>query len=286
MYRYKFKRVVSIGKFTLNPTIDLLQKNCFDFDHFLSPTDTRVIVQDGELLSGYMCKKHIGNAANSFIHIVVLDFGNDVVKVMMKDIQIIMKAYSVYRTCSVGIKDMRVEPKSKHKVEKNINLAVEKLEEIKTQKITKREFEQRCNKMLNDARKKACEDTFEQLDENNALKLMMTAVSKGSIVNPPQMKRCLGQQNVEGVRIPNGFIDRTTPHFKKGDLSPSAKGFIKSNYMTGLSPQEAFFHAMAGREGLSDTAVKTSEIGYLQRRLCKAMEDIGVQYDGIWFPKR
>jgi hypothetical protein len=38
--------------------------------------------------------------------------------------------------------------------------------------------------------------------------------------------------------------------------------------------QEFFFHAMGGREGLIDTAVKTSSTGYIQRRLVKAMEDL------------
>ncbi|CAA6666730.1 unnamed protein product [Spirodela intermedia] len=94
------------------------------------------------------------------------------------------------------------------------------------------------------------------------------------------MTACVGQQNVEGKRIPFGFIGRTLPHFTKDDYGPESRGFVENSYLRGLTPQEFFFHAMGGREGLIDTAVKTSETGYIQRRLVKAMEDIMVKYDG------
>ncbi len=89
----------------------------------------------------------------------------------------------------------------------------------------------------------------------------------------------VGQQNVSGKRIPYGFNDRTLPHFQKGDLGPESRGFVENSYLQGLTPQEFFFHAMGGREGLIDTAVKTSETGYIQRRLVKSMEDVMVKYD-------
>ncbi len=94
------------------------------------------------------------------------------------------------------------------------------------------------------------------------------------------MIACVGQQNVEGKRIPYGFQSRTLPHFTKDDYGPESRGFVENSYLRGLTPQEFFFHAMGGREGLIDTAVKTSETGYIQRRLVKAMEDVSVKYDG------
>ena len=90
----------------------------------------------------------------------------------------------------------------------------------------------------------------------------------------------MGQQNVEGKRIPFGFRHRTLPHFIKDDYGPESRGFVENSYLAGLTPTEFFFHAMGGREGLIDTAVKTSETGYIQRRLIKAMESLMVQYDG------
>ena len=94
------------------------------------------------------------------------------------------------------------------------------------------------------------------------------------------MSACVGQQSVEGKRIPFGFRFRTLPHFTKDDFGPESRGFVENSYLRGLTPSEFFFHAMAGREGLIDTAVKTAETGYVQRRLVKALEDIMVHYDG------
>ena len=93
-----------------------------------------------------------------------------------------------------------------------------------------------------------------------------------------QMIACVGQQNVEGKRIPFGFAGRTLPHFTKDDLGPESRGFVENSYLRGLTPQELFFHAMGGREGLIDTAVKTSSTGYIQRRLVKAMEDLTIKW--------
>ena len=109
---------------------------------------------------------------------------------------------------------------------------------------------------------------------------MVNAGSKGSDINICQIMACVGQQNVEGKRIPFGFYKRTLPHFTKDDYGPESRGFVETSYIKGLTPTEFYFHAMGGREGLIDTAVKTSETGYIQRRLIKALEDVMVKYDG------
>ena len=93
------------------------------------------------------------------------------------------------------------------------------------------------------------------------------------------MVACLGQQNVDGSRIPYGFNDRTLPHYHKFDDSAEARGFVENSFISGQTPQEFFFHAMGGREGLIDTAVKTSQTGYIQRRIIKGCEDLKVEYD-------
>lgn len=109
---------------------------------------------------------------------------------------------------------------------------------------------------------------------------MVVAGSKGSNINISQVIACVGQQNVEGKRIPFGFRKRTLPHFIKDDYGPESRGFVENSYLAGLTPSEFYFHAMGGREGLIDTAVKTAETGYIQRRLIKAMESVMVHYDG------
>jgi DNA-directed RNA polymerase II subunit RPB1 len=134
--------------------------------------------------------------------------------------------------------------------------------------------------VLNAARTSAGLSVQDSISEANNVKSMAMAGSKGNDINISQIIACVGQQNVEGKRIPYGFRRRTLPHFAKDDLGPESRGFVENSYLRGLSPQEFFFHAMGGREGLIDTACKTAQTGYLQRRLVKSMESTAVQYDG------
>jgi DNA-directed RNA polymerase III subunit RPC1 len=93
------------------------------------------------------------------------------------------------------------------------------------------------------------------------------------------MVACVGQQTFGGKRMANGFIDRTLPHFEPHSRYPAAKGFVQNSFYSGLTAPEFFFHTIGGREGLVDTAVKTAETGYMQRRLVKSLEDLVVRYD-------
>jgi DNA-directed RNA polymerase III subunit RPC1 len=93
------------------------------------------------------------------------------------------------------------------------------------------------------------------------------------------MVACVGQQIISGSRIPNGFQDRSLPHFRKKSKNPPSKGFVRNSFFSGLTPTEFLFHAISGREGLVDTAVKTAETGYMARRLMKALEDLSTHYD-------
>jgi DNA-directed RNA polymerase subunit A' len=100
------------------------------------------------------------------------------------------------------------------------------------------------------------------------------------MLNLTQMAGCVGQQAVRGERINRGYEDRTLSHYEPNDLSAEAHGFVENSYRGGLTPREFFFHAMGGREGLVDTAVRTSKSGYLQRRLINALSELEAQYDG------
>src|SRR5437667_137633 len=115
--------------------------------------------------------------------------------------------------------------------------------------------------------------------ENSAV-ITARSGARGSMLNLSQMAGSIGQQAVRGERLSRGYWNQTLPHFKKGDLGAEAKGFVKSSYKSGLHPTEYFFHAMGGREGLVDTAVRTSRSGYMQRRLINALEDLKVKEDG------
>ncbi|XP_051472737.1 DNA-directed RNA polymerase III subunit RPC1 isoform X4 [Apus apus] len=118
-----------------------------------------------------------------------------------------------------------------------------------------------------------------ELDKSNSPLIMALCGSKGSFINISQMIACVGQQAISGSRVPDGFENRSLPHFEKHSKLPAAKGFVANSFYSGLTPTEFFFHTMAGREGLVDTAVKTAETGYMQRRLVKSLEDLCSQYD-------
>ena len=128
-------------------------------------------------------------------------------------------------------------------------------------------------------RDKAGDACLKNLDRHNAPLTMAICGSKGSYINISQMIACVGQQAISGHRIPDGFENRSLPHFDKYARIPAAKGFVENSFYSGLTPTEFFFHTMGGREGLVDTAVKTAETGYMQRRLVKCLEDLCVQYD-------
>uniref|UniRef100_A0A9I9D6E9 DNA-directed RNA polymerase subunit n=1 Tax=Cucumis melo TaxID=3656 RepID=A0A9I9D6E9_CUCME len=229
----------------------------------VTPGDTFVRIEKGELLSGTLCKKALGTSTGSLIH----------------------------NAFSIGIGDTIADAATMEKINETISAAKNEVKNL-IKKAQERSlepepgrtmmdsFENKVNQVLNKARDDAGSSAQKSLSESNNLKAMVTAGSKGSFINISQMTACVGQQNVEGKRIPFGFIDRTLPHFTKDDYGPESRGFVENSYLRGLTPQEFFFHAMGGREGLIDTAVKTSETGYIQRRLVKAMEDIMVKYDG------
>ena len=140
-------------------------------------------------------------------------------------------------------------------------------------------FEKKVNSVLNKTLSETEKIGLSSLDPRNRALNMINSGSKGKATNIAQMVACLGQQNVDGNRIPYGYEGRTLPHYCKYDDSSEARGFVENSFISGQTPQEYFFHAMGGREGLIDTAVKTSETGYIQRKLIKAMEDLKVGYD-------
>ncbi|KAL5727166.1 DNA-directed RNA polymerase [Ranunculus cassubicifolius] len=258
---------------------------------FLTPGDTQVRIERGELLTGTLCKNTLGTSNGSLIHVIWEEVGPDAARKFLGHTQWLVNYWLLQNGFSIGIGDTIADAatmesinetisKAKDEVKKLIMDAHESKLEAEPGRTRMESFENKVNQVLNRARDDAGNSAQKSLCESNNLKAMVTAGSKGSFINISQMTACVGQQNVEGKRIPFGFSDRTLPHFTRDDYGPESRGFVENSYLRGLTPQEFFFHAMGGREGLIDTAVKTSETGYIQRRLVKAMEDIMVKYDG------
>ena len=250
-----------------------------------------MLIRDGWLVSGTLCKKTLGSSSGSLIHVIWEECGPDAARAFLGQTQTLVNYWLLQRGFSIGIGDTIADRNTMAKINDIISTAKENVSvligkarrhELEAQpgRTMLESFENLVNQELNKARDSAGNTAQKSLPEANNVKQMVTAGSKGSFINISQMTACVGQQNVEGKRIPYGFADRTLPHFTKNDSGPESRGFVENSYLRGLTPQEFFFHAMGGREGLIDTAVKTSETGYIQRRLVKAMEDIRVEYDG------
>ncbi|CAM0951685.1 unnamed protein product [Alopecurus aequalis] len=258
---------------------------------FNTPGDTVVRIEKGHLLSGTLCKRTLGTSTGSLVHAIWAEVGPDAASKFLSHTQWLVNYWLLQNGFSIGIGDSIVDmatmekvtdiiSKAKNGVKDLIQLSRDRKLGAEPGQTVLEAFENKANQVLNKARDDAASSAQRSLSDSNNLKTMVAAGSKGSFINIAQMTACVGQQNVEGKRIPFGFTNRTLPHFAKDDYGPESRGFVENSYILGLTPQEFFFHAMGGREGLIDTAVKTSETGYIQRRLVKAMEDIMVKYDG------
>ncbi|KAH3680951.1 hypothetical protein WICMUC_000094 [Wickerhamomyces mucosus] len=257
----------------------------------LSPNDNGMLIVDGQILFGVVDKKTVGATNGGLIHTVMREKGPRVCADLFGNIQKVVNFWLLHNGFSIGIGDTIADTTTMKEITEAISVAKEKVDEVvleaQLNKLTakhgmtlRESFEDNVIRYLNEARDKAGRSAEVNLKGLNNVKQMVSAGSKGSFINIAQMSACVGQQSVEGKRIAFGFADRTLPHFAKDDYSPESKGFVENSYLRGLTPQEFYFHAMGGREGLIDTAVKTAETGYIQRRLVKALEDIMVHYDG------
>jgi DNA-directed RNA polymerase II subunit RPB1 len=253
--------------------------------------ENMVKIREGEVLQGTFDKDVFSKPSKGIVHVTFRDYGsNDTVR-LIDSMQNTVEQFLVYNGFSVGISDLIADEGTRKQMEEVIQKRKAAVENIllqihldlfdnNTGKSNQQEFEDKVYTELNKATEESGKIGLGALSDENRLVAMVRAGSKGSNINIAQMMACVGQQAPEGRRIPYGFSDRTLPHYKKYDDGAEARGFVESSFIEGLTPQEFFFHAMSGREGLIDTAVKTADTGYIQRQLVKAMEDLVVQYDG------
>ena len=247
-------------------------------------------LRNGKLIRGQLDKSVIGSTTKGLLHRVNNDFGNMACVNFNDNLQNIVTEYLKTSAYSVGISDLVANKATQSQILTAIAKQKAEVHELigrlhlgafenNTANSNSAEFETSVNNILNKATEEAGKIGRESLDPNNRFLIIVNSGSKGSPINISQMISCLGQTNVDGKRIPYGYEGRTLPHFHKFDDSPGARGFIENSYISGLTAPELFFHAMGGRVGLIDTAVKTSQTGYIQRRLIKGLEDLKVEYD-------
>ncbi|AGO12592.1 AaceriAER252Cp [[Ashbya] aceris (nom. inval.)] len=257
----------------------------------MSANDGYVIIRGSNILSGVMDKSVLGDGKkHSVFYTILRDFGPQEATQAMNRMAKLCARYLGNRGFSIGISDVTPGVKLKATKEEMVEIAYAKCDElIDLYKRGKLETQPGCNEeqtleakiggLLSKVREEVGDVCIRELDNLNAPLIMATCGSKGSNLNVSQMVAVVGQQIISGNRVPDGFQDRSLPHFPKNSKTPQSKGFVRNSFFSGLSPPEFLFHAISGREGLVDTAVKTAETGYMSRRLMKSLEDLSCQYD-------
>ena len=244
-----------------------------------------VVVRDGELLHGELRKSHVGTSAGGIVDVMCRDFGNVMTMRFMADAQRMTHAFLLQCGHHVGIDDVLLTAEGHASVTERVETASRLCEEIQREMIeapkeTVTIGERGILRLLSKMLMQAGGIVNEHMGRKNAIRRMVNAGSKGSFINLSQICATLGQQSLEGGRIESERKTRTLPSFSTHDTSLASRGMVFNSFALGLSPTELFYHAIGGREGLVDTAVKTSQTGYLQRRMNKSMEDHVVYHDG------
>lgn len=279
-----------------------------DFDSELM-SESKVIILEGELLCGVLDKAHYGSSAYGLVHCCQELYGGETSGKLLTCLARLFTAYlQLYRGFTLDVEDILVKPKADAKRKKIIaqlaqcgakairnafNLpesasceeAQDKWQNAHLSKdprdmnVVDLKFKEEVNQYNNQINRVCMPlGLHRQFPENN-LQLMVQSGAKGSAVNTMQISCLLGQIELEGRRPPLMPSGKSLPCFQPYDFTPRSGGFVTGRFLTGISPPEFFFHCMAGREGLVDTAVKTSRSGYLQRCIIKHLEGLVVQYD-------
>jgi DNA-directed RNA polymerase II subunit RPB1 len=251
----------------------------------------KIKLENGKLVKGLLNKGAFNTPSEGILHVIFNDFGPERCGQFINEVQSIVTKFNLHTGFSTGASDLISNKETIDYVENTLAEGRRRVQEIITDVHAGRfvnisgrtdgaELENQIMNTLKEISAKITSRVSDSLPKSNRLLQMVKAGAKGDNLNITQMVALLGQQIVDGKRIQFTLPDRTLPHFSKFDDSAEARGFVESSFVKGLRPAEYFFHAMGGREGLIDTAVKTSDTGYIQRRMMKTMEDIHVEYDG------
>ncbi|KAF2086213.1 beta and beta-prime subunits of DNA dependent RNA-polymerase [Saccharata proteae CBS 121410] len=260
-------------------------------DKDMNINDAWLVIRNSEVMCGVMDKATVGDGKkDSVFYVIMRDYGPDYAVQAMNRLAKLSARWLTNRGFSIGVSDVTPGARLVEQKKKLIEGAYDKAKEIvrlyQTGKLERAPgcdeemtMENEISGVLNKVRAAAGDICFSELSNWNSPLIMAKCGSKGSNINVAQMVAAVGQQIIGGQRVLDGFQDRTLPHFPKGARLPDAKGFVANSFYSGLTPFEFIFHAMSGREGLVDTAVKTAETGYMSRRLMKSLEDLSAQYD-------
>jgi DNA-directed RNA polymerase subunit A' len=253
-----------------------------------------VVVKDGTLIEGVIDKNTIGaERSETLFHRIVKDTGSEPGRLFLNGLIKLLDRFITLRGFTYGIDELDISDAVRDKISKAVKKAEEHVQELIDQykrktlerlpgRTLQESLELRIMDELSKARDQAGElaEQYLKAETDNSGVIMTKTGARGSMLNIAQMVATVGQQSIRGQRIRRGYRDRALSFFERGDVGAEARGFVYASYQEGLTPVEFFFHSMGGREGLVDTAVRTQQSGYMQRRLINALEHIRVEYDG------
>ncbi|MCJ1287100.1 hypothetical protein MMC26_006448 [Xylographa opegraphella] len=257
----------------------------------MDKNDGWLCIRNSEVMCGVMDKSTIGSGKkDSVFYVTLRDFGPDAAVQSMNRLAKLSARWLTNQGFSIGISDVYPGGKLVELKTQLVERAYAECEDVianfRSAQLAKapgcdeeQTMENLISGILSKVRQQAGDYCISELSRWNSPLIMATSGSKGSSINVSQMVAVVGQQIIGGKRVPDGFQDRSLPHFPKHARQPPSKGFVRNSFFSGLTPTEFLFHAISGREGLVDTAVKTAETGYMSRRLMKSLEDLSSQYD-------
>jgi len=243
-------------------------------------------IKDGELLIGILDDTTLSTAKNSIIHFIWDKYGPNKTRRFIDDVQKLVLNFLLQRGLTISFKDAILESTFEGQIKKILDNAVLENKYMLTQfenevdQISPVVVEGSLYAEMNAMGTNIGATLKENLGVYNLFWALAQSGAKGKELNLQQMMGCIGQQSLEGRRIQKKVEGRSLIYFHKDDDTPEARGFTRSSLLDGLKGYEAFIFTSAGREGLIDTAIKTAQTGYIQRKLIKGLEDISIKYDG------
>lgn len=248
-----------------------------------------VTIIDGVLLEGRITKEHVGATHRSIVQDIFNIYGSQRTVDFLTDASFVLRHFLDWKGLSVGAGDCRMPERAEKEVRLEIaknKVQVEALSVPTSDPLEKENNEKKIKEIIGSIRGVGAKIAKETMSSNqNAVGLMVKDTgggAKGEIFNVGQMFGAVGQQFYRGERLQPTLTGgtRCLPAFDEGDTDIRAHGFCENSFWKGLTPEELFFIQAGGREGLMDTALKTSETGNLQRQLEKAFESLVIWPDG------
>ncbi|MBI5072954.1 DNA-directed RNA polymerase subunit A', partial [Candidatus Woesearchaeota archaeon] len=253
--------------------------------------DAVVSIKNGKLLTGVMDKANLGEGSGLMLKNLHQQYGAEqTLEILGKMFRLGIESLLKFGFTTV-ISDTDMPEDAKQKIRSTLDHAYQDVDgfidmyrqgklEAFPGRTVEETLELRILEKLNIARNETGTIVTHNAKEGSHTVIMTVCGSRGNALNLAQMAACVGQQAMRGKRIQKGYRGRTLSCFQRGDLSPTARGFIRSSFKSGMTPAEFFFGAMTGRDSLMDTALRTPKSGYLYRRLANALQDMRVAYDG------